>query len=60
MKSNIFALVKDFYNGDNDKAFEWFTNVHSHFGHKPIDMLRKGQHSKLLKYVLTQLEENGH
>jgi hypothetical protein len=56
-KHNIFSLVSDFFRGDNKKTFAWFTQVHSHFGKRPIDMMRKGQHDKLLKYVLTQLDE---
>ena len=55
-KHNIFSLVSEFFDGDNAKTYEWFTTVHPSFGLRPIDMLRKGKHDKLLKYVLAGLD----
>ncbi len=55
-KQHIFNLVSDFFEGNNDKTFTWFTTIHPSFGQTPIDMIRKGRHDKLLKHVLAGLD----
>lgn len=57
VRHNIFGLVSHFFNDDIEKSYAWFTSIHPTFGLRPIDMLRKGKHDKLLKYVLSGINK---
>lgn len=58
MMGKIFSLVKNHFNNDVQKTYDWFTSIHPIFGKKPIDVIREGRQAKLLKYVISQLDEN--
>ena len=51
--------VKEFFKGDEDKAFLWFTTENPHLGYiKPISMIKTGRQKKLLKFIKTQIDDN--
>lgn len=60
MKSeSILKKIKDFFDGDIDKATTWMLTPNPVLGGiKPVDMILLGREDKLLKYIDFQISEN--
>lgn len=59
MKTPIYFLVLDFFNGNEEKAFVWFDTENPLLGNiTPIEMINIGRIKRLRKFIETSLREN--
>ena len=57
--ANLLNLVAGFFDGDVKKTVLWFTLPNPSLGNiAPRDMIRFGRSKRLMKFVVTALEEN--
>lgn len=49
---DYFIKVKNHFQGDNDKALNWFNSHHCEFGIlTPMDMLKLGREKTIMTYI---------
>jgi len=52
LSQECFYLIKDHFDGSNEKTFEWFYTINgSMSGKKPIDYIKEGKSDKLLNLI---------
>lgn len=47
-----FTKVKNHFNGNDEKAWEWFKSQHSQFGMlSPLNMIKLGREKKVADFI---------
>lgn len=51
-----FVKVKNHFNGDEKKAWEWFKNLHPNFGMlSPLNMIKLGKEKKVIEFIESKM-----
>ncbi len=54
-----FNRVLEFFEGDKDKAHNWFATKNPSLGNvSPLEMIKKGREKKLIMFINKSLDEN--
>ncbi|MCA9395162.1 MAG: DUF2384 domain-containing protein [Candidatus Omnitrophica bacterium] len=57
--ANLLNLVAGFFGGDEEKTVQWIMTPNPMLGDfSPRDMIRLGRYKKLIKFILTAIDEN--
>ncbi|HXK00714.1 MAG TPA: hypothetical protein VNF93_02370 [Buchnera sp. (in: enterobacteria)] len=56
-KKLVFEMIKEYFNGNINKTFTWFTTPNSYLGGlSPLNMMKNGRTDKLLKFIKAHKE----